>query len=113
MTDLKKLRELCLAASKGPWISRDYLVDSSSGFICECFEDEDPQQSRTDTTFIATFNPQTILNLLDEVEAARAMRDNSHWILKELRERDIMKGEILTEYLDAYDQIRKQNEGGE
>jgi hypothetical protein len=103
MTSLKKLRELAMAASKGPWISRDHLVDSPSGFICECFEDEDPQQSRTDTAFIAAFNPQTILKLLDEVEAARAMVDASI----------IEDGPTLypdTTAFDTYQKIRKQNE---
>lgn len=119
MTSLKKLRELAMAATPGPWKyepregvihdSLEYLVETTHNhgsrswakYIAKadhgfCFDIE--SDNERNMQFIAALNPQTILKILDEVEAARAMRD----LLVPGRD-DVS--------IQPYDQIRKQNEG--
>ena len=95
MTDLKKLRELCLAAT--PFFEIGAL------------------KSKADMVFIDTFQPQTILKLLDEVEASRVLFDSMtpsvHFIPENGAHKYHGEWDIKAEF--DLRKIRKQNESVE
>lgn len=70
MTDLKKLRELAEKANPGPWIEkrdpfdveRIHVVDQDDEIICSV------RGTTRNSYFIATANPQAIIELLDRLE---------------------------------------------
>ena len=83
MTDnlpsLPRLRFLADAATPGPWfVAEDYDPDlpmPSFDEVIECVTEDHIVASpalhhRPNVEFIATFNPQTVLRLLDRLEAA-------------------------------------------
>lgn len=87
MTPRSKLREIASKATPGPWANDDkvntFLLtagrDRDGAFIypaCTCYS----ANSEANVAFIATFNPSTVLSLLDALdEAERAIseaRDN-------------------------------------
>jgi len=98
--NLESLEQIARGATRETWINRDHMVDSISGFICECFEDEDPQQSRNDCKYIATFHPALILKMIKELKAGR-----------ELRDRIIIRFVQEAELADLYDSARKETDG--
>lgn len=71
MTDLKRLRELAVAATPGPWF---YSYDGSSTWTIG--QTEDPQafpianiwRKTNDVNFIAACDPQTILAMIERIE---------------------------------------------
>ena len=69
MTHLTKLREICDAATPGPWWEDDqiwaYGKDGADIIVCH------PESSDANADFIATFNPTMIGKLLDLWEAAK------------------------------------------
>ena len=70
MTDLKKLRELAEKANPGPWIEkrdpfdveRIHVVDQDDEIFCSV------RGTTRNSYFIATANPQAIIELLDRLE---------------------------------------------
>ena len=73
-----RLRELAGKATPGPWehglyIRGNYVSRADNGAsVCDCFRSPQPG---SDASFVATANPQTILALLDEIEALRVDAD--------------------------------------
>jgi hypothetical protein len=100
--DLKKLREVAEKATPGPWLYRGKsasfhsLPEEGTAYTYgpSIMEPEDNLLKDQDAEFIATFNPQTILALLDAyeaiardaeilrkgVEAVSCLIDNSHGV---------------------------------
>lgn len=85
MTDLKKLRELAEKANPGPWIEkrdpfdveRIHVVDQDDEIICYV------RGTTRNSYFIATANPQAIIELLDRLEryekALRFYGNEKNW----------------------------------
>jgi hypothetical protein len=69
--DRKRLRELALAATPGPWNTPtgDYVWAGETQ-IAARDEERDFAQASVDMHFIAEANPQTILAMLDALDAA-------------------------------------------
>ncbi len=77
LPDLKKLREVALAATPGPWLYRGKSnswhhvpPEGSSYRYGHSILDVDNELKEADVCFIQTFNPQTILALLDAYKAS-------------------------------------------
>lgn len=79
MTDTKKLREAAERATPGPWQERMWrgVLEWSDGMWNSLLAhgpihlERDLDKAVRDMEFIAAANPQTILTLLDELDAAR------------------------------------------
>ncbi len=74
---MKDLRRLAEAATEGPWeayVTRldgvCGIEDGAGGWVAGCLEG-DFDMTEEDATFIAACDPQTILALLDDLDAAR------------------------------------------
>ena len=82
--DLTKLREIAEAATDGPWESSVVKVEPDaddalrgmgvirSGIGIVFMSANGPEILVSDATHIATFDPPTVLALLDEIEELRA-----------------------------------------
>lgn len=77
--DIKKLRKIAMAATPGPWMQERYEKDGSNDLMPHIHGVEEEIAATTyrrrshtqhivDATFIATFNPETVLRLLDTIE---------------------------------------------
>lgn len=81
--DIKAPREIAEAATPGPWRWRDGLKGSwrlSPGVLIADGTDGTPggdSQDQANAAHIATFNPSTVLALLDRVEVAERERDRA------------------------------------
>ena len=74
--NLKKLREIAEAATPGPWITCEHICGGMM-VIHENDKDLAPEVSEDeDATYIATFNPTTVLKLLALAEAAKEEYEN-------------------------------------
>lgn len=72
-------REICEAATLGPWTKTVCRVLGPEQCSCgECTENETIARAREigDAAFIAHFNPQHVMALLDVDAAARAMNES-------------------------------------
>ena len=85
--DLKKLREVALAATPGPWHSPglNEVHDADHNTVAEThlFDEDDnamEEESDANAEFIATLNPQTILALLDAYEASARDAERYRWL---------------------------------
>lgn len=82
--DTKKLRELANAATPGPWFVNEdanygnIWVDSSvtKEGVALCDGGDWIGPCAANAAFIAAANPQTVLELLDEIERLRKDRTN-------------------------------------
>lgn len=92
MTDnLPHLRSLAEAATPGPWfVAEDYdperpmpSFDEVIEYVAEDHIAASPALDyRPNAEFIATFNPQTVLQLLDRLEAAETALANRGAVIK-------------------------------
>lgn len=87
MVDRKRLRELAMAATPGPW--RTHSAGTSDDGVVRTIRDQSKmsrevaitttgdvtdEREAANTEFIAAANPQTILELLDALDAAEQER---------------------------------------
>lgn len=86
--DIKKLREIASAATPGPWFEMDgerilvnleQLPTNANGLLAEVGDPTKMEpmgrqtpQTNANAKFIATFNPETVLRLLDTIERYEA-----------------------------------------
>lgn len=84
MIDTKELRKLAQAATPGGWYVEGNDVygckDVTDGEeewhpVIACADDDEPVKYESNAAFIAAANPETILELLDRLEAAEKERD--------------------------------------
>ena len=72
--DLENLRRLAQAATPGPWFSTNgtvwYVTTGGNG---EPEQDKLADSNEDDAAFIAAANPETMLELLDEIERLRGL----------------------------------------
>ena len=93
--DLKKLREVAERATPGPWDEGDgkygetgyvYCDNAMGSAVAVCYGKALPytvfsrEQEKANAAFIATFNPQTILALLDAYEASARDAERYAWL---------------------------------
>ena len=74
MTTLTELRALALAATPGPWVSKWYEGDDFP-MIKLSNDTINDITRREDADYIAALSPERVLQLLDVIEAAKALRD--------------------------------------
>lgn len=110
--DLEKLKALAEKATPGPWfVLRNELDDPDNvlvhGISSDGLHDDIARTDsgaypprEDDAQYIAAANPQTILAMCEELEAARAMRDG-------------LNIDDIWGHNAEYDQIRSKNEGKE
>lgn len=109
MIDVKKLRELAKKVTPGPWAvdtecldghGRLYVSKGSSNYllgrILEVFQNclVRSEQRMANAEYIAAVDPQTILALLDRLEAAEKDAERYRW----LREDGCNSDEIYRRY---------------
>lgn len=78
MTDLKRLRELAMAATRGDWEFErvehdegDFSWEINNDFRFIAIRERDYKKiarAKFDADYIAAANPQTILSLIDRIE---------------------------------------------
>jgi len=81
------LRELAEKATKGNWTRGGFKTVRTTEFG-RVATAENYATAKEDASFIAAANPQTILALLDEVEALRVEAGRLEWLWDQLRESD-------------------------
>ena len=81
-----ELKSLARAATPGPWIASDppecdgafAWVDSGGrdyGTMCTVYATLCPEKPLANAAYIAALSPERVLQLLDVIEVAKAMRD--------------------------------------
>lgn len=78
VVNIDDLRKIAEEATPGPWITGGELPGSDGVFFGTAVDPDDPDEPgillgeayAPDAEFIATFNPETVLALLDRVETA-------------------------------------------
>jgi hypothetical protein len=111
--DLKKWREVAAKATPGPWHQHALMVSASDKYIsrgddiCHCGLGMRPNseinQSESNAEFIATFNPQTILALLDAHEAIARDAELWRYIVRENNKG--LHGRFHIVWFDQHDDI--------
>lgn len=104
--NLDQLRQIAENATPGPWM--EFHENGTPGeyeaFICPPatgarLVDYAPRDQRDkDALYIATFDPPTVLALIERVEAAEAALASQRGVVKTLAERNVE----LTKFKDAY-----------
>ena len=86
MTDLKKLRELAASIEGTTFESEDFSGDLLVNHICDegerYFGFEMPRSIRQ---YIAAANPETVIALLDKVEATESLNSSLYSEIRRLR----------------------------
>lgn len=110
--DVKKLREVAEKATPGPWERFDNgywsVIGQSTFSVVSASKDSDGERelitrekgSYENATFIATFNPETVLKLIERLERYRAAlkfyADKNNWN----RDADGWRHDMIHEDLD-------------
>lgn len=93
---LADLRRIAEAATPGPWRWGTHGVDFLVGADRKVALAGDIRIEQPDAQYIATFNPQTVLALLDRLQAAEKVvecgRNVRHW------EREAAHAQMMSEY---------------
>jgi hypothetical protein len=120
LPDLKKLREVAEKATPGPWLCSGRYIGTPRhmSYIGECRDKNgnwsDDVLASSNGRYIATFNPQTILALLDAYEAIARDAERYQWIRNDQTgavetvilidpygDVEVKVGEILDKAIDA------------
>lgn len=118
MISLKELKAKALAATQGSWktffslnVKSDTgrLVATCGGHTSSVNSEAVECENKGNADFIAAANPQTILDMISELEAARAMRDEINSFNVGI---SLLGESKFSPLVDVYDAIRKKNEGG-
>ncbi len=112
--DLTKLREIAVAATDGPWNLHTLRTDETHD-IRGSIDDEAniviyAECEDADADHIATFDPPTVLALVDEVERLRAGIIEAHeTITNEAGPAWLAASKVLEDALDVYVRIPVEN----